>query len=65
MHLGQTERVETSNANPFCWATAESLSTFSATTDSCGAGEVVASEVGAKEREGTGDGVEHEWIYQS
>ena len=33
------------NANPFCWATAESLSTVSATTDSCGAGEAVASKV--------------------
>ena len=42
----------------FRWATAESLSTVSATTDSCGAGEAVASKVGAREREGTGDGVE-------
>ena len=50
--------MKTSNANPFCWATAESLSTVSATTDSYGAGEAVASKVGAGEREGTGDGVE-------
>ena len=50
--------METSNANPFCWATAESLSTVSATTDSYGAREAVASKVGAGEREGTGDGVE-------
>ena len=52
--------MEASNANPFCWATAESLSTVSATTDSCDAGESVASKVGAGEmqREGTGDGVE-------
>ena len=48
-------RVERSNSNPFCWATAESLSTVSATTDSYSAGE---SKVGAGEREGTGDGVE-------
>ena len=58
MRLGQTERVETSNANPFRWATAESLSTVSATTDSCGAGEAAASKVGAGEREGTKDGVD-------
>ena len=44
--------METSNANPFCWATAKSLSTISATTDSGGAGEAVASKVGAGEREG-------------
>ena len=50
--------METSYANPFCWATAESLSTVSATTDSCGAGEAVASKIGAGEREGTGDGVQ-------
>ena len=50
-------RVETSNANPFCWTTTESLSTVSATTDSYSAGEAVASTVGAGEREGTGDGV--------
>ena len=50
--------METSNANPFCWATAESLSTASATNDSCGAGEAVASQVGAGEREWTGDCVE-------
>ena len=52
--------METSNANPFCWATAERLSTVSATTDSCGAGEAVASKVGAgeTEREGKGDGFE-------
>ena len=50
--------METSNVNPFCWATAESLSTVSATTDSYGAGEAVAPKVGAGEREGTGDGVE-------
>ena len=52
--------METSNANCFCWATAESLSTVSATTDSCNAGEAVASKVGAgeMEREGTGDSVE-------
>ena len=48
-------RVDTSNANPFCWASAESLSTVSATTDSYGTGD---SKVGAAEREGTGDGVE-------
>ena len=54
--------METSNANPFCWATAESLSTVSTTTDSCGAGEAVASEVGAGEREGIGDGVEQKCI---
>ena len=58
MRLGQTERVETSNTNPFCWATVESLSTVSATTDSCGPGEAEASKVGAGEREGTGDGIE-------
>ena len=51
-------RVETSNVNPFCRATVESLSTVSATIDSYGAGEAVASIVGAGEREGTGDGVE-------
>ena len=50
--------METSNANPFCRATVESLSTVSATIDSYGAGEAVASKVGAGEREGTGDGVE-------
>ena len=44
--------MKTSNANPFWWATAESLSTVSSTTDSYGAGEAVASKVGA------GDGVE-------
>ena len=49
-------RVKTSNANPFCCANAESLSTDSATTDSCGAGEAVGSKVEAGEREGTGDG---------
>ena len=48
MCLGQT----------VCWATAESLSTVSATTDSCSAGEAIASKFGAGEREGTGDGVE-------
>ena len=58
IRLGNRCRVETSNANPFCWATAESLSTVSATTDSYGAGEAVASNIGAGEREGTGDGVE-------
>ena len=46
--------METSNANPFCWATAESFSTVFPTTDSCGAGEAVAGE----REEGTGDGVE-------
>ena len=50
--------MEISNANPFCWATAESVSTVSAITDSCGAGESVASKVGAGEIEETGDGVE-------
>ena len=50
--------METSNANPFCCATTESLSTVSAITDSCGAGQAVASKVGAEEREGTVDGVE-------
>ena len=50
--------METSNANLFCWATAKSLSTVSASTDSCDAGEAIASKVGAGEREGTGDGVE-------
>ena len=50
--------MEISNANPFCWATSKSLSTVSVTTDSCGAGEAVASKVGVGEREGTGDGVE-------
>ena len=49
--------METSNANPFCWATAENLSTVSATTDFCSAGEAVASKVRAGEREGTGDGM--------
>ena len=53
--------METSNANPFCWATAKSLSTVSASTDSCDAGEAVASKVGAREREGTGDGVEQKY----
>ena len=53
--------METSNANPFCWVTAESLLTVSATTDSCDAGEAVASKVGAGEREGTGDGVEQKF----
>ena len=43
--------METSKANCFCGATAESLSTVSATTDSCDAGEAVASEVGAGEME--------------
>ena len=42
--------METANANPFCWATVESLSTVSATIDSYGAGEAVASKVGAGER---------------
>ena len=37
--------METSNANPFCWATAESLSTVSATTESYGAEEIVESKV--------------------
>ena len=50
--------METSNANPFCWATAENLSNVSATTDSHNAGEVVASKFGAGERKGTGDRVE-------
>ena len=49
--------METSNANPFCWATVESLSTVSATIDAT-IGEAVASKVGVGEREGTGDGVE-------
>ena len=60
MHLGQTER-EWKHQMPILSAgpTAESLSTVSATTDSYGAGEAVASKVvGAREREGTGDGVE-------
>ena len=43
--------METSNANPFCWVTAESLSTSSATIDSYGAGEAVASKLGAGEQE--------------
>ena len=34
------------------------ISNVSATTDSCGAGEAIASKVGEGEREGTGDGVE-------
>ena len=50
--------METSNANPFYWVTAESLSTVSATTDSCSAGVAIASKVGVGETEGTGDGVE-------
>ena len=50
--------MKTSNANPFCWVTAESLSTVSATTDSYSAGEAVASKVGAGEREGIGDCIE-------
>ena len=54
--------MKTSNAKPFCWATAESLSTVSATTDSYSAGEAVASKIGAGEREGTGDGVEQKCI---
>ena len=61
--------METSNANPFCWATVESLSTVSATTDFYCPGETVASKVGAGEREGTGDGVEQKCtraeMYQS
>ena len=49
--------METSNANPFCWATAESLSTVSASTDFCGAGEATVSKVGTgeAEREDTGE----------
>ena len=57
MRLGQTE-VEWKHQMPI--VSAESLSTVSATTDSCNAGEAVASKVGAgeMEREGTGDSVE-------
>ena len=55
--------MEKSNTNRFSWATAEGLSTVSATTDSCDAGEAIASKVGAgeTEREGTGDGVEQKY----
>ena len=56
MRLGQTEvewkhQMSILSAGPH-------LSTVSATTDSYGAGETVASKVGAGEREGTGDGAE-------
>ena len=44
--------MEASYANPFCWATGESLSTVSATTDSYSAGEAVASKVGQEKGKG-------------
>ena len=47
--------METSNANPF---TAESLSTFSATTDSYGAGEAVASPAAVALEQEKGKGQE-------
>ena len=42
--------METSNANPFCWATAESLSTVSATTDSSDAVDIMLEQEKRKEK---------------